>query len=81
MESRFVKSPLCRTSVPSISASADLITRAAARSWFRVRRGHPVPSGSPGLRSTPIDYDGVPPITYSYPEVPHVGINQLAGPP
>src|ERR1700761_7023364 len=68
MERGFVKvDSLCRTNIPSISAVGDLInTPQLAHVGFGERiRGLPV---------TPIDYDGVPRITYSDPEVASVGI-------
>ena len=69
---------LCRTGVPTISAVGDLVTLQD--------RGHPqlahvgfaegimVAERVSGLDVTPIDYDGVPRITYSDPEVASVGL-------
>jgi dihydrolipoamide dehydrogenase len=74
MERGFVKvDPLCRTSVPSISAVGDLInTPQLAHVGFG--EGILVAERIAGLAVTPIDYDGVPRITYSEPEVASVGI-------
>jgi len=70
---------LCRTNVPTISAVGDLVT-------IPGRGGHPqlahvgfaegimVAERIGGLDVTPIDYDGVPRITYSDPEVASVGL-------
>jgi dihydrolipoamide dehydrogenase len=64
---------LCRTSVPSISAVGDLIpTPQLAHVGFA--EGIMVAERVGGLDVTPIDYDGVPRITYCDPEVASVGI-------
>src|SRR3984885_1683551 len=66
--------PLCRTSVPTISAVGDLInTPQLAHVGFA--EGILVAERLGGLDVRPIDYDGVPRITYSDPEVASVGIN------
>jgi dihydrolipoyl dehydrogenase len=69
---------LCRTAVSTISAVGDLVTMA--------QQGHPqlahvgfaegilVAERVSGLDVHPIDYDGVPQITYSDPEVASVGL-------
>ena len=74
MERGYVKvDPLCRTSVPSVSAVGDLInTPQLAHVGFG--EGILVAERIAGLPVTPIDYDGVPRITYSEPEVASVGI-------
>jgi len=65
--------PLCRTSVPTISAVGDLInTPQLAHVGFA--EGILVAERLGGLDVKPIDYDGVPRITYSDPEVASVGI-------
>ena len=64
---------LCRTSVPTISAVGDLIaTPQLAHVGFA--EGISVAERLGGLEVRPIDYDGVPRITYSDPEVASVGI-------
>jgi dihydrolipoamide dehydrogenase len=64
---------LCRTSVPSISAVGDLInTPQLAHVGFA--EGILVAERTAGLPVTPIDYDGVPRITYCDPEVASVGL-------
>ncbi len=64
---------LCRTSVPTISAVGDLIaTPQLAHVGFA--EGILVAERVAGLEVRPIDYDGVPRITYSEPEVASVGI-------
>jgi dihydrolipoamide dehydrogenase len=64
---------LCRTSVPTISAVGDLIsTPQLAHVGFA--EGIGVAERLGGLDVRPIDYDGVPRITYSDPEVASVGI-------
>ena len=65
--------PLCQTSVPTISAVGDLInTPQLAHVGFG--EGILVAERLGGLDVRPIDYDGVPRITYSDPEVASVGI-------
>jgi dihydrolipoamide dehydrogenase len=65
--------PLCRTAVPTISAVGDLIaTPQLAHVGFA--EGILVAERFGGLDVRPIDYDGVPRITYSDPEVASVGI-------
>ncbi len=74
MERGFVKvDPLCRTNVPSVSAVGDLInTPQLAHVGFA--EGILVAERIGGLPVVPIDYDGVPRITYSDPEVASVGL-------
>jgi dihydrolipoamide dehydrogenase len=65
--------PLCQTAVPTISAVGDLInTPQLAHVGFG--EGILVAERLGGLDVRPIDYDGVPRITYSEPEVASVGI-------
>jgi dihydrolipoamide dehydrogenase len=65
--------PLCQTAVPTISAVGDLIaTPQLAHVGFA--EGIMVAERIGGLDVKPIDYDGVPRITYSDPEVASVGI-------
>src|SRR5216683_3343088 len=73
-ERGFVKvDSLWRTSIPSISAVGDLIdTPQLAHVGFA--EGIMVAERIGGLPVTPIDYDGVPRITYSDPEVASVGL-------
>ncbi|WP_018654888.1 dihydrolipoyl dehydrogenase [Actinomadura flavalba] len=64
---------LCRTNVPTISAVGDLVaTPQLAHVGFA--EGILVAERLAGLNPAPIDYDGVPRITYSDPEVASVGI-------
>src|SRR5271166_4479515 len=74
MERGYVKvDEYCRTSVPTISAVGDLIaTPQLAHVGFA--EGIMVAERVAGLDVTPIDYDGVPRITYSEPEVASVGL-------
>jgi dihydrolipoamide dehydrogenase len=74
MERGYVKvDEYCRTSVPTISAVGDLIaTPQLAHVGFG--EGILVAERIGGLEVHPIDYDGVPRITYSDPEVASVGI-------
>ena len=65
--------PLCRTNVPTISAVGDLIpTPQLAHVGFA--EGILVAERVSGLDVKPVDYDGVPRITYSDPEVASVGL-------
>lgn len=74
LERGFVKvDPLCRTNVAAISAIGDLIaTPQLAHVGFA--EGILVAERLGGLNPAPIDYDGVPRVTYSDPEVASVGI-------
>jgi dihydrolipoamide dehydrogenase len=76
MERGFVKvDGLCQTSVPTISAVGDLIpTLQLAHVGFG--EGILVAERLGGLNPAPIDYDGVPRITYSDPEVASVGLTE-----
>ena len=73
-ERGFVKvDEYCRTSVPTVHAVGDLIpTLQLAHAGFA--EGILVAERLGGLNPAPIDYDGVPRITYSDPEVASVGI-------
>ena len=63
----------CRTSVPNVFAVGDLVaTPQLAHVGFA--EGILVAEQIGGLETRPIDYDGVPRITYSDPEVASVGI-------
>ena len=63
----------CRTNVPTISAVGDL-TPGLQLAHVGFAEGILVAERVGGLNVTPIDYDGVPRITYSDPEVASVGI-------
>lgn len=66
---------LCRTSVPSISAAGDLIaTPQLAHVGFG--EGILIAERLAGLHVSPIDYPGVPRVTYSDPEVASVGLTE-----
>ncbi len=65
----------CRTNVPNVYAVGDLIpTLQLAHVGFG--EGILVAEQIAGLTVVPIDYDGVPRITYSEPEVASVGITE-----
>jgi dihydrolipoyl dehydrogenase len=65
----------CRTGVPTISAVGDLIpTLQLAHAGFA--EGILVAERLAGLPVVPIDYAGVPRVTYSDPEVASVGLTQ-----
>jgi dihydrolipoamide dehydrogenase len=67
----------CQTNVPTISAVGDLIpTLQLAHVGFA--EGILVAERLGGLSPVPIDYDGVPRITYSEPEVAAVGLSEAA---
>jgi dihydrolipoamide dehydrogenase len=74
IERGFVKvDPLCQTNVPTVSAVGDLInTPQLAHVGFA--EGILVAERVSGLDVSPVDYDGVPRITYSDPEVASVGL-------
>jgi dihydrolipoamide dehydrogenase len=76
MERGFVKVDAhCQTNVPTISAVGDLIpTLQLAHVGFG--EGIMVAERLGGLEPAPIDYDGVPRVTYSEPEVASVGITE-----
>lgn len=78
MERGFVKvDQWCQTSVPTISAVGDLIpTLQLAHVGFG--EGILVAERVAGRTPAPIDYDGVPRITYSEPEVASVGLTSTA---
>ncbi|MCG5212208.1 dihydrolipoyl dehydrogenase [Streptosporangium sp. KLBMP 9127] len=66
----------CRTNVPGVYAVGDLIpTLQLAHAGFA--EGILVAEHIAGLGPAPIDYDGVPRITYSDPEVASVGITSV----
>jgi dihydrolipoamide dehydrogenase len=66
----------CQTSVPGVYAVGDLIpTLQLAHAGFA--EGILVAEHIAGLNPVPIDYDGVPRITYSDPEVASVGITAV----
>jgi len=68
----------CRTSVPGISAVGDL-RPGLQLAHVGFAEGIMVAERFAGLNSPPVDYDGVPRITYSSPEVASVGItSQIA---
>jgi dihydrolipoamide dehydrogenase len=67
----------CRTSVPNVYAVGDLIpTLQLAHVGFG--EGILVAEQIAGLDPRPIDYDGVPRVTYSEPEVASVGLTEAA---
>jgi dihydrolipoamide dehydrogenase len=78
MERGYVKvDAMCQTNIPSISAVGDLIpTPQLAHVGFG--EGILVAERLAGLDPAPIDYDGVPRVTYSDPEVASVGITEAA---
>ena len=63
----------CQTSVPTISAVGDL-TPGLQLAHVGFAEGIMVAERLGGLAVTPIDYDGVPRVTYSDPEVASVGL-------
>jgi dihydrolipoamide dehydrogenase len=74
VERGFVKvDEYCQTSVPTISAVGDLIP-GLQLAHVGFAEGILVAERIGGLPVAPIDYDGVPRITYSDPEVASVGI-------
>jgi dihydrolipoamide dehydrogenase len=74
VERGFVKvDEYCQTRVPTISAVGDL-TPGLQLAHVGFGEGILVAERLAGLHVTPIDYDGVPRVTYSDPEVASVGI-------
>jgi dihydrolipoamide dehydrogenase len=67
----------CQTNVPTISAVGDLIP-GPQLAHVGFAEGILVAERLAGLKVTPIDYDGVPRVTYSNPEVASVGITAAA---
>lgn len=64
-----------RTNVPTVSAVGDLVpTLQLAHVGFA--EGILVAERLAGLKAVPIDYDGVPRVTYCHPEVASVGITE-----
>src|SRR5919112_396807 len=64
-----------RTNVPTVSAVGDLVpTLQLAHVGFA--EGILVAERLAGLKTVPIDYDGVPRVTYCHPEVASVGITE-----
>jgi dihydrolipoamide dehydrogenase len=63
----------CQTNVPTISALGDL-RPGLQLAHVGFGEGILVAERLAGLRVVPIDYDGVPRITYSHPEVASVGL-------
>jgi dihydrolipoamide dehydrogenase len=78
MDRGYVKvDALCQTNIPTISAVGDLIpTLQLAHVGFG--EGILVAERLAGLPVVPIDYDGVPRVTYSEPEVASVGLTETA---
>lgn len=64
-----------QTNVPTVSAVGDLVpTLQLAHVGFA--EGILVAERLAGLKTVPIDYDGVPRVTYCHPEVASVGITE-----
>jgi dihydrolipoamide dehydrogenase len=64
---------LCRTNIPTISAVGDL-RPGLQLAHVGFAEGIMVAERLAGLPVVPVDYDGVPRVTYSHPEVASVGI-------
>jgi dihydrolipoamide dehydrogenase len=64
---------LCRTNIPTISAVGDL-RPGPQLAHVGFAEGIMVAERLAGLPVVPLDYDGVPRVTYSHPEVASVGI-------
>jgi dihydrolipoamide dehydrogenase len=78
MERGLVKvDEVCQTNVPTISAVGDL-TPGPQLAHVGFAEGILVAERLAGLKVTPIDYDGVPRVTYSNPEVAAVGLTSAA---
>jgi dihydrolipoamide dehydrogenase len=78
MDRGYVKvDALCQTNIPTVSAVGDLIpTLQLAHVGFG--EGILVAERLAGLPVVPIDYDGVPRVTYSEPEVASMGLTEAA---
>ncbi len=68
---------VCQTNIPTISAVGDL-TPGPQLAHVGFGEGILVAERLAGLRVVPIDYDGVPRVTYSDPEVASVGLTSAA---
>ncbi|MEU4682982.1 dihydrolipoyl dehydrogenase [Streptomyces xinghaiensis] len=64
-----------RTNVPTISAVGDLVP-SLQLAHVGFAEGILVAERLAGLKTVPIDYDGVPRVTYSHPEVASVGVTE-----
>jgi dihydrolipoamide dehydrogenase len=74
MDRGFVKvDPTCQTNIPTISAIGD-VRPGLQLAHVGFGEGILVAERLAGLNVVPIDYDGVPRITYSHPEVASVGL-------
>ncbi|MCI0686862.1 MAG: dihydrolipoyl dehydrogenase [Sporichthyaceae bacterium] len=78
LERGFVKvDQYCQTNIPTVSAIGDLIpTPQLAHVGFG--EGILVAERLGGLNPAPIDYDGVPRVTFSEPEVASMGLTEAA---
>ena len=78
LERGFVKvDQYCQTNVPTVSAIGDLIpTLQLAHVGFG--EGYLVAERLGGLNPAPIDYDGVPRVTFCEPEVASMGLTEVA---
>lgn len=65
--------PYCRTNLPTVSAVGDL-TPGPQLAHVGFAEGILVAERLSGLNPAPVDYDGVPRVTYCEPEVASVGI-------
>ena len=73
----FVKvDPTCQTNIPTISAIGD-VRPGLQLAHVGFGEGILVAERLAGLPVVPIDYDGVPRITYSHPEVASVGLTSV----
>jgi dihydrolipoamide dehydrogenase len=68
----------CRTNIPGIYAVGDIIPTAADLRHVGFQEGILVAETIAGLNPRPINYDGVPRVTYSEPEVASMGLTTKA---